>query len=97
MELAAAGDRDVVVAPIGFVSDHMEVIYDLDVEAQQRCREVGLNMIRAPTAGTHPAFVKMIRQLMLERLIGALPRYTGSRGPSHDSCPVTCCLPRNTA
>jgi ferrochelatase len=66
-ELHAAGLRDVVVSPIGFVSDHLEVIYDLDTEAMALCRELGLNMVRAATAGTHPAFIKMIRELILER------------------------------
>lgn len=62
------GVRNVVVAPIGFVSDHMEVVYDLDFEAQKVAREMGIKMVRASTAGTHPAFVKMIRELMLERI-----------------------------
>ena len=60
--------REVVVAPIGFVSDHMEVVYDLDVEAQKVAHELGIKMVRAKTAGTHPAFVRMIRELMLERI-----------------------------
>ncbi|HEX7770825.1 MAG TPA: ferrochelatase, partial [Pyrinomonadaceae bacterium] len=62
-----------VVAPIGFVSDHMEVVYDLDHEAQNVARELGMNMVRARTAGTHPAFVKMIRELMLERINDEVP------------------------
>ena len=66
-QLRANGVRDVVVAPIGFVSDHMEVIYDLDIEAQKVSKEIGLKMVRAATAGTHPAFVEMIRELILER------------------------------
>jgi protoporphyrin/coproporphyrin ferrochelatase len=86
------GVSNVVVAPIGFVSDHMEVIYDLDVEAQRVSKEIGLNMVRAATAGTHPAFVKMIRELILERTGDAAPRALGGRGPGHDVCPVDCCL-----
>jgi protoporphyrin/coproporphyrin ferrochelatase len=66
--LRQEGAKNVVVAPIGFVSDHMEVVYDLDVEARKVADEVGLNMVRAATAGTHPSFVRMIRELMLERI-----------------------------
>jgi len=65
--------REVVLAPIGFVSDHMEVVYDLDVEAQKVAHELGIKMIRAKTAGTHPAFVRMIRELMLERINNLVP------------------------
>lgn len=90
--LASQGVTNVVIAPIGFVSDHMEVIYDLDHEAQHVAREVGINMVRASTAGTHPAFVRMIRELILERTAGATPRALGDRGISHDVCPVDCCL-----
>jgi len=85
--------NNVVVAPIGFVSDHMEIVYDLDYEAQNLAREIGLNMVRAATAGTHPAFVSMIRELMLERIHDEPARFLGSRGPSHDVCPADCCLP----
>jgi ferrochelatase len=67
-KLDREGVKNVVVAPIGFVSDHMEVVYDLDVEARTVADELGMKMIRASTAGTHSAFVKMIRQLMLERI-----------------------------
>ena len=66
--LASAGVKEVAVAPIGFVSDHMEIVYDLDFEAQNVARDLGLKMVRAATAGTHPSFVKMIRDLMLERI-----------------------------
>jgi ferrochelatase len=66
--LASAGIKEVVIAPIGFVSDHMEIIYDLDYEAQNVAREFGVKLVRAATAGTHPSFVKMIRELMLERI-----------------------------
>ena len=91
-ELKNHGVNDVVVAPLGFVSDHMEVIYDLDVEAKKVSAEIGLNMERAATAGTHPLFVKMIRELILERTAGLEPRALGDRGPGHDVCPVDCCL-----
>ena len=92
-ELNDQGVRNVVVAPIGFVSDHMEVVYDLDYEAQNAAKEMGMTMVRASTAGTHPAFVKMIRELMLERIDNSPARSLGSRGPVRDVCPADCCLP----
>lgn len=61
----AQGGRKLVIAPIGFVSDHMEVIYDLDTEARQLCDELGIDMTRAKTVGTHPDFIRTIRDLML--------------------------------
>jgi protoporphyrin/coproporphyrin ferrochelatase len=71
--LPGTGITEVVVAPIGFVSDHMEVVYDLDVEARKVAEELGIHLVRAKTAGTHPAFVKMIRELMLERINNLVP------------------------
>ena len=59
---------DVVVCPIGFVCEHMETAYDLDVEARQVCDELGINMVRADVVGAHPRFVAMIRELFLERI-----------------------------
>jgi ferrochelatase len=92
--LKDAGASDVVVSPIGFISDHMEVLYDLDTEARQLAAELGINMIRAATAGTHPAFIKMIRELILERIdAGLAPRFLGTRGVKPSACPVDCCLP----
>ncbi len=86
-----------MIAPIGFVSDHMEIVYDLDTEARRLCEEMGLNMVRAPTAGTHPAFIKMIRELILERIsLDAAPRYLGVRGANEDVCAVSCCQARKT-
>ncbi|HXK11409.1 MAG TPA: ferrochelatase [Vicinamibacteria bacterium] len=90
--LAAAGAKDVVVAPIGFTSDHMEVVYDLDLEAKSRAMELGLNMVRAETVGTHPRFVRMVRELVRERLSDApLRLHLGARGPAPDVCPPGCC------
>jgi len=91
-QLSTDGVTDVVVAPIGFVSDHMEVIYDLDIEAQKVSKEIGLKMVRVATAGTHPAFVEMIRELILERTEKLAPRALGNRGPSLDVCAVDCCI-----
>jgi ferrochelatase len=87
------GVDDVVVAPVGFISDHMEVLYDLDTEARQVSDEIGLSMVRAATVGAHPVFVRMIRELILERLDPAAPRRAlGTFPASHDVCPVDCCL-----
>jgi len=95
-ELAAAGVTGVVVVPIGFVSDHMEVVYDLDTEAAAAAEKLGLDFARAATAGLDPRFVSMVRDLLLERAkvasgieptraaVGALP-------PSWDVCPRNCC------
>jgi ferrochelatase len=92
--LKERGTRDVVVAPIGFISDHMEVIYDLDTEARRVAEEIGLDMVRAATVGTHPAFVSMIRELILERLDAHVPRRSlGTHGARRDECLADCCLP----
>ncbi len=85
--------RDVVILPIGFISDHLEVLYDLDTEAQDVCGELGINMVRAATAGNHPRFVEMIRQLVVERLSDQPDRLAlGDLGPSHDVCARDCCV-----
>jgi protoporphyrin/coproporphyrin ferrochelatase len=92
--LADRGIRDVVVSPIGFVSDHMEILFDLDVEAREAAAAAGLGFARAQTAGTHPAFVAMIRELIQERLDPSVPRRSiGRYGPGHDICLAGCCLP----
>jgi ferrochelatase len=84
--------KAVVIVPIGFVSDHMEVIYDLDTQARELCNELGMVMVRAGTAGTHPWFVRMVRELIEERLLGSHHRPAlGELGPSHDECPLDCC------
>jgi protoporphyrin/coproporphyrin ferrochelatase len=84
----------VVVAPIGFISDHMEVLYDLDTEARHLCEGLQLPMVRAKTVGTHRRFVTMIRELIEERMSDAPVRLAMGRfGPNHDVCPVDCCLP----
>ena len=92
--LAAREVRAVVLAPLGFVSDHLEVLYDLDREAREVADELGLVMVRAGTPGTHPAFVSMIRELIGERLVEGVPRRSIGRlavGP--DTCAPDCCLP----
>jgi len=82
----------VVLAPIGFISDHMEVLYDLDVEAKQLCDSLGLPMTRAKTVGVHPKFIAMIRELILERMNPGLERRAvGSLGLRADVCAEDCC------
>jgi ferrochelatase len=91
-DLHARGGRKLVIAPIGFISDHMEVLYDLDTEAVDLCRELGVEMARAATVGTAPEFVAAVRELIAERAwelpdrvaIGCLPA-------NHDVCPLDCC------
>jgi protoporphyrin/coproporphyrin ferrochelatase len=68
--LARDGSAGVVVVPVGFVSDHMEVIFDLDLEAAQTARELGLPMARAATPGTDPGFVAMMAELVVAGLAG---------------------------
>lgn len=81
-----------VVAPIGFVSDHMEVVYDLDVELAAVAAERGVRLVRAGTAGTHPAFVAGIRALIAERCDPSLPRAAlSSLDPAPDVCPLDHC------
>jgi ferrochelatase len=90
-QLAGAGPRAVVVVPIGFVSDHMEVKFDLDLEAAQTARQLGLNFARAATPGTDPRFVSMITDLVCERLDGTAPLALGALGAGPDTCPAGCC------
>lgn len=92
-ELHGRGVRDLIILPIGFISDHMEVLYDLDHEAHDLCKDLGVSMVRAGTPGCHPRFIAMIRELIQERMIpGFEKRALGSRGPNHDVCPVNCCM-----
>ena len=90
--LKDSGVDNVVVAPVGFVSDHVEVLYDLDYEAQQVSTELGMKMRRASTAGGHPAFIKMIRELVLERMDPtAEKRVVGDHDIRPDTCAPGCC------
>lgn len=90
--IAATGASAVVVHPLGFISDHIEVLYDLDVEAKAKARELGLPFTRAATAGTAPEFLQMIRELIVERMTGGTARAAqGDQGPWHEICPLDCC------
>lgn len=73
-----ANPRDSVVVPIGFLSDHMEVLYDLDTEARAVCDQLGIKMVRAATVETHPAMIRMIVELA---------------GSDHPACAAGCCAP----
>lgn len=105
-ELHGEGVPAVVMVPIGFVSDHMEVTYDLDTEAMAKAAELGLPVSRASTVGADPRFAAGVRDLVLERAAterfaedraGAAPERCalGALGPSHDVCPVGCCPARS--
>jgi ferrochelatase len=89
---AEQGTLSVVVAPVGFLSDHMEVLYDLDYEAQTLADSLGLTMVRAGTVGNHPQFVGMLGELIAERMSQVPARAIGKFGPNHDVCPTECCL-----
>jgi ferrochelatase len=96
LESLAGTASSVVLVPIGFVSDHMEVRYDLDTEAMATAARLGLPCTRAATVGTDPRFVAAVRELVLERAAavrGAQPARPalGALGPSHDVCPAGCC------
>ena len=94
--LAASGTKAVVLIPVGFVSDHMEVIYDLDTEALATAKDLGLEAARAATPGVDPRFVAMVRDLLIERsaaergedvqrqTVGDMPAWSGV-------CAVGCC------
>jgi len=91
-ELHHEGNDDVVVCPIGFISDHLEVLFDLDEESAERARELGMTYVRAGTAGVHPRFVEMIRELIEERMQANSVRLAlGNLPPNHDCCPAGCC------
>jgi ferrochelatase len=90
--LAATGCPAVVVVPIGFVSDHMEVVYDLDVEAAATAARLDLPFARAGTVGLDARFVAGLAELVRERHEGTPARALGTRGPNWDACPVDCCL-----
>jgi ferrochelatase len=93
--LAAQGAPGAVIIPVGFVSDHMEVRHDLDTEAAEVSRELGLPLARAATPWYHPQFREMVIDLVRERLDGrpdAERAALGSLGPSTDGCPDGCCV-----
>ncbi len=90
--LAAAGTRSVTLVPIGFISDHMEVLYDLDTQAVETAERLGLALNRSATVGTDPRFVTMIRELIEERRSAGARLAVGADGPWPDQCPDDHCL-----
>ena len=90
--LADLGVTDVTLVPLGFVSDHMEVAFDLDLQAAETASDVGIDMRRAPTVGTHPAFVAGLRQLVEEKISDGEVMWVGDAGPWPDPCPADHCL-----
>lgn len=93
-ELPDRGRTAVLIVPLGFVSDHMEVLWDLDTEALETASELGLTAIRTPTPGTHPAYVAGLVDLIVERLDGADPAdrpHETALGPWDDVCRPGCC------
>lgn len=92
-QINAEGIKNVVIVPIGFISDHMEVLFDLDTEAKDLAAELDMTLVRAATVGTHPAFITMIHELIVERMSEHPERrFLGERGANHDICPLDCCL-----
>jgi ferrochelatase len=92
-QLKEEGCRAVAVVPLGFVSDHMEVMYDLDTEAKQLCGQLGIAFSRAAAVGTHPDFIAMLVDLIKERLDPSVDKACiGDLPPLHDVCPENCCL-----
>ena len=89
--LYAQGVREVVLVPVGFTSDHVEVVYDLDHQASHRVP--GLEVRRAATVGTDPLFVAMLRDLVLERVNASEELDDHGCPATHDRCPVGCCPP----
>ncbi|MEU3187562.1 ferrochelatase [Streptomyces sp. NPDC006923] len=97
--LHGEGVPAVVMVPIGFVSDHMEVLYDLDTEATAKAADLGLPVRRSATVGADPRFAAAVRDLVLERAATERGRAVercalGALGPSHDLCPAGCCPAR---
>jgi ferrochelatase len=90
-ELAAAGVTDVVAAPMGFLSDHVEVVWDLDTEAAATAAELGIRFTRVPTVGTHPTFVAGLADLLVRHLDASAPRPPGQG----ELCFGNCCAPQS--
>lgn len=94
-EVAGRGVAGAVLVPLGFVSDHMEVKWDLDTEALETCERLSLPAVRTPTAGTHPAFVSGLADLVEQRVAGraAPPRVSAcAQGTWFDDCAPDCCV-----
>ncbi len=91
-----AGSKGVVMIPVGFISDHMEVVFDLDTQAVAHAATLGLPIRRSRTAATDGRFIEMVRELIVERLASEngqdpVRRAVGNYPPNHDTCPMDCC------
>lgn len=93
VDLSHSGFSEITLVPLGFVSDHMEVKFDLDIQAAETAASIGLTLRRAETVGTHPSFVRGIRQLVQEKIDDAPALWLGTSGPWPDPCPEGHCLP----
>jgi ferrochelatase len=93
ISLQGQGVREVVLVPVGFTSDHIEVLYDLDLQARQTAEGIGLTVTRAKTVGTDPEFVAMLRDLVHERIASAEELDSHGCVATHDRCPAHCCPP----
>jgi protoporphyrin/coproporphyrin ferrochelatase len=88
------GVESVMIHPVGFLSDHIEVLYDLDDEAAKAADRLGMMIVRAASVGTHPRFVTMLAKLIRERVDNTVPQEAiGQYPPNHDVCPFDCCPP----
>jgi ferrochelatase len=95
--LAKGGVPAVVAVPVGFVSDHMEVVHDLDVEAAGVAASYGLPFARAAAPGSSARFARMVLELVQERVTGSEPPVLGGMGPAPGTCPEDCCRYSRTA
>jgi ferrochelatase len=89
--VASDGTETVVLVPIGFTSDHMEVVFDLDTQAAEVAEALGITLVRAGTVGTHPLFVRGLADLLDEHLVGATAKALGPLGPRRTPCAAGCC------
>lgn len=91
--LSLSGAGTVIVVPLGFISDHMEVLFDLDTQAKDTADRLGLELVRVPTVGVDRRFVSMVRRLIEERLNDGPRLWLGGQGAWPDTCPTDHCLP----
>ena len=90
-ESAGDGTRDIVVVPVGFISAHMEILFDLDTEARELCEQLDIRMVRADTVGHEPRFITMLRELIEERIGEKDPLAVGDLAAPPHACVADCC------
>jgi ferrochelatase len=92
-EQAELGARKILVMPVGFMYDNMEIIYDLDEEAAGLALSLGIKMVRVKTVGNHPEIIRMVRKLILEQVREDAEReFIGNMGAPDDECLDCLCL-----